>query len=249
MPGKRLAVACAVIAAVSLSMFHPAFGESNHGSGNASEMEMHHLHILLNQGISMAAEGSNLAMLAGMQTTPDLDRPTLRHGQMMIANGRNLLLRTLKGPKMAALSADGRVPAALVRYSRDLGEAMLLYIHRLEPLDIDRMSSRRNITLQRINIVLNHALKMASDGANLNMIARMGMAGDVDRITLEEGGRMIQHARSLYREAMEGEAMKRLRGMEGKAEPSSMLSLTLELAESVSGMIELLAGMPAPVEQ
>ena len=246
MQPRRSAAGRALIAAAILFLNSPAYGEMRHGPGSAAEMEMHHLHILLNQGISMVAEGSDLVMLAGMQATPDLDRPTLRHGQMMIASGRDLIGRALDGPEMTALASGGHAPASLVRYSRELGEAIRRYMKLLERLDIDRMSSRRNLPLQRMNIVLNHALKMASDGANLVMVARMGMAGDVDRLTLEQGERMISQARGLCREVTNGESMKRLREMEGTAAPSGMIALTGELAGSVSEIIELLARMPAP---
>lgn len=246
MNGKRIAVFFGIIASVSLLAPHPSFGEENRGGPNAAEMEMHHLHILLNQGISMAAEGSNLVMLAGMQMTPALDRPTLRHGQMMIVNGRELIRRSLDGPEMAALTEGGRVDPALMEYSRELGEAMLSYMKCLEGLDIERMSSRRTKTLQRMNIILNHALGMASEGANLVMVARMGMAGNVDRFSLDHGERMMRHARELYRETMSGEAMTRLRDLGVTPESSPMMKLTRDLAAAVRKVIELLERMPPP---
>ena len=75
MTGKRFALYWVTIASLSLLMPHPSFGEMERGTEEATEMKIHHLHILLNQGISMAADGSNLVMLGGMQTTPALDRP------------------------------------------------------------------------------------------------------------------------------------------------------------------------------
>ncbi|MGA6993889.1 MAG: hypothetical protein WBX50_08330 [Candidatus Deferrimicrobiaceae bacterium] len=246
MTGKRFALYWVIIASVSLLMPHPSFGEAKRGTEEATEMKLHHLHILLNQGISMAAEGSNLVMLAGMQTTPALDRPTLRHGQMMIANGRELIRRTLSGPEMASLSGRGHAASSLMQYSRELGEAMLAYMKHLEKLDVDRMSSHRTRTLQRMNIILNHSLGMASEGANLIMIARMGMAGEVDRVSLEHGEGMIAHAGGLYRDTMDGEAMEGLRDLGVTRESSSMMAFTLDLAEAVSKVIGLLARMPAP---
>lgn len=246
MKGKRNASFWVIVASISLLMPHPSFGEVKRGEKYAAEMEMHHLHILLNQGISMAAEGSSLVMLAGMQTTPALDRPTLRHGQMMIVNGRELIHRSLSGPEMASLSEGGHAGSPLMKYSRELGETMLAYMKLLEKLDIDRMSSHRTITLQRMNIILNHALGMASEGANLIMIARMGMAGEVDRVSLEHGEWMIAHARELCRETIDGEAMKRLRDLGVTPESSSMMALTRDLADAVSKIIGLLARMPSP---
>ena len=244
MNGKRIASILLLTASLFLAASSPAFGERGHGPEHAAEMEMHHLHILLNQGISMMTEGANLVMLAGMQTTPALDRPTLRHGQMMIANGRDLVRRSLHGPEMKSLSEGPHAASPLLRYSRDLGEAMTAYMKRLEELDLDRMSSGETRTLQRVNIILNHALGMASEGANLVMVARMGMAGTVDRFSLEQGERMIAHARDLHRETMEGEAMRRLRDLGVTPETSSMMKLTQDLADDVSRIIELLARMP-----
>jgi len=136
---KLVALSWVIIASLSLSISHPSFGEMNHGARDTAEMEMHHLHILLNHGITMVTEGSNLVMLA-----------------------------------------------------------------------------------------------------------RMGMAGEVDRFSLEHGERMISHARNLYREAMDGEAMKRLRDLGVTPESSPMMKLTRDLAEAISKIIELLARMPAP---
>ena len=243
---KRIALSWVIIASLSLSISRPSFGEMNHGARDTAEMEMHHLHILLNHGIAMVTEGSNLVMLAGMQMTPALDRPTLQHGQMMIVSGRKLIQRSLEGPEMASLSEGGHAASSLMRYSRDLGEAMLAYMKLLEKLDADRMSSRQTMTLERMNMILNHALEMASEGANLIMLARMDMAGEVDRFSLEHGERMISHARGLFREVMDGEAMKRMRDLGVTPESSPMMKLTRNLAEAISKIIELLARMPPP---
>ena len=244
---RRLAAMYGVVlVSVSLVMSPACFGEVRHGDANAAEMEMHHLHILLNQGITMVTEGTNLVLLAGMGAAPALDRPTLRHGQMMIANGRELIRRSIDGPEMASLSKSGRAASSLVRYSRELGEAMLAYLKDLEKLDVDSMSSRRTMTLQRMIVILNHALEMASEGANMIMLARMGMAGEVDRFSLEHGERAIFHARQLYRETMESEAMKDLREFDVTGESAPMINLTRDLAEDVSKLMELLARMPPP---
>jgi len=244
---RRLVALCVgILVSLSLVMSPPCLGEVRHGDADAAEMEMHHLHILLNHGIAMVTEGSNLVMLAGMGAAPALDRPTLRHGQMMIANGRELIRRSIEGPEMASLSKSGHAASPLVRYSRELGEAMLAYLKHLEKLDVDRMSSRQTMTLQRMIVILNHVLEMASEGASMIMLARMGMAGEVDRFSLGHGEKIISHARQLYRETMDGEVMKNLREFGVTRETGPMITLTRDLAEDVSKLIELLARMPPP---
>lgn len=246
MKRRLVALYGGILVSLSLVMSPPCLGEVRHGNADAAEMEMHHLHILLNHGIAMVTEGSNLVMLAGMGAAPALDRPTLRHGQMMIANGRELIRRSIEGPEMASFSKGGHAASPLVRYSRELGEAMLTYLKHLEKLDVDRMSSRRTMTLQRMIVILNHVLEMASEGASMIMLARMGMAGEVDRFSLEHGERIISHARQLYRETMDSEAMKNLREFDVTRETAPMITLTRDLAEDVSKLIELLARMPPP---
>ena len=55
MNGRRMALSRVLFTTVSPVMSPPSSGEMKQKAGDAAGMELHHLHILLNQGISMAA--------------------------------------------------------------------------------------------------------------------------------------------------------------------------------------------------
>jgi hypothetical protein len=214
-----------------------------HGSGDTSSMKMHHFHIMMNHGITMVAEGSNLVMLAGMKMTAPIDKPTLKHGQMMLAQGKMVIRRSLSGPEMEAMMKGKHADSPLMQYTHEIGEAMLNVIQILEKMDVGHMSDPNMMTMHHMHISLNHALHMASEGSNLVMLGQMGMAGDVDSFSVDHGKEMIENARGLYSEIMEGKPMQDIHGKGKSPEKSPMMKLTHELAESILKVIDLLDRM------
>lgn len=227
------------------AFLHPgsfAMAGEEHG-GKMPDMQTHHFHIMMNHGIAMVAEGSNLVMLAGMKMTTDLDRPTFAHGQVMIANGKKVILRSLSGPEMTDMMKGEDATSPLMNYTHALGEAMLVVIDNLEKMDVKHMSSSQSMTMHHMHITLNHVLQMAVEGSNLVMLGQMGMAGKVDEFSIEHGKMMMSNARSLYTETMEGKAMKFMHGLGVTPENSPMMKLTYNLAESILKVIDLLGQM------
>jgi hypothetical protein len=127
------------------------------GAGRKSEastaaMKLHHLHIMMNHGLSMATEGSNLVMIAGGNKTPaldpaalqmaaqgsslimiaqmgmagDVDSFSLEHGKNMMAQARDLFNETMKGKVMMDMHRKGYSPgkAPLMKMTHELGEAV-----------------------------------------------------------------------------------------------------------------------------
>lgn len=227
------------------AFLHPGSfaGTGEEHGGKMPGMQTHHFHIMMNHGIAMVAEGSNLVMLAGMKMTPDLDRPTFAHGQVMIANGKKVILRSLSGPEMMDMMKGEDATSPLMKYTHALGEAMLVVIDNLEKMDMKHMSSSESMTMHHMHITLNHALKMSAEGSNLVMLGQMGMAGKVDEFSIEHGKMMISNARALYTETMEGKAMKFMHGLGVTPENSPMMKLTYDLAESILKVIDLLGRM------
>ena len=82
---KRLLTAVtALVFMLSIGLSGIAFARHE---GDAS-MDMHHMHTLMNHGLEMVAEGSNMVMLAEMKMTPSVDPMTLEHGRHMIKSGK-----------------------------------------------------------------------------------------------------------------------------------------------------------------
>jgi hypothetical protein len=228
------------------AFLHPggiASAGEGQGSGDTSGMKMHHFHIMMNHGITMVAEGSNLVMLAGMKMAAPIDKPTLKHGQMMLAQGKEVIRRSLSGPEMEDMMKGKHADSPLMHYTHEIGEAMLKVIQILEKMDVWHMSDPNMMTMHHMHIALNHALQMASEGSNLVMLGQMGMAGDVDSFSVDHGKEMIENARGLYSEIMDGRPMQDMHEKGKFLENLPMMKLTNELAESILKVIDLLGRM------
>ena len=65
--------------------------------------------------------------------------------------------------------------------------------------------------------MVNNAVNMASEGANLVMLGKMGMASDIDGLSINHGKQMMSNAKALINKIMKGDAMKNLhKAGEGK---------------------------------
>ncbi len=95
------------VTAVAFMLSIGLLGTAHAKDGGAASMDMHHLHQLMNHGLEMVAEGSNMVMLAEMKMTAAIDPMTLEHGRHMIKTGKEVIERAMKGPEMQGL-AQGR---------------------------------------------------------------------------------------------------------------------------------------------
>lgn len=244
MKPKMIMIAGILLVALFL---HPGgIARAGKEHGDMAEMKLHHFHVLMNHGITMVAEGSNLIMLAGMKMTPSIDESTLRHGQMMLKKGKEVIQRSLSGPEMQAMMEGEHAGSPLMKYTHDIGEAMFKVIAILEKMDIRRMADPDMMIMHHMHISLNYALHMASEGSNLVMLGQMDMAGEVDTFSIDHGKVMIENARKLYSEIMGGRPMQEMhaKGYSPKSWP--MMNVTHELAESILKLIDLLGQMPPP---
>ena len=114
-----LGVVMAVAFVLTIGLFGTAYAK--HG-GDAS-MDMHHLHMLMNHGLEMVAEGSNMVMLAEMKMTAAMDPMTLEHGHQMIKEGKEVIEHALKGPEMQAMHKGGHGDDPMMKYTHELGNA------------------------------------------------------------------------------------------------------------------------------
>jgi hypothetical protein len=104
----RLVVIPLAVFWVSLSIWSSARAqEAKHEHDAGASMEMRHMHIMMNHGLEMVTEGSNLVMLAEMNMSPDLDPVTLNHGRSMMEEGRGMIQHMLSGPEMEAMHKSG----------------------------------------------------------------------------------------------------------------------------------------------
>jgi hypothetical protein len=241
---KRLlgAVIALVFALFSLIFSNAYAEEKKHSHGNDASMAMHHLHMLMNHGLEMVAEGSNMVMLAEMKMASSVDPMTLEHGRHMIKSGKEVIEHALKGPEMQAMHKAGHGDAPLMKYTHELGEAMMTVANMLDKMSMEGPMSEDMMTMHHMHIMMNHALEMAAEGSNMVMLGQMGMAKDVDKYSVEHGKMMLSDASSMLKEVMEGKAMQEMhqKGVKGD---NAMMAETHKIGDAAKKVIDLLGKM------
>jgi hypothetical protein len=240
--GSALVIAMVFVLAGSLQA-----GEMKH-EGSAA-MQMHHFHILMNHGLGMVAGGSNMVMMAEMNMAPGLDPTTIEHGHAMVGQGKGIIRRVLSGPEMTGMMTGKEAEIPLMKYTHNLGETMLEYAELLEGMEMGQMMTPESMSMHHMHMMINHALKMAAEGSSLVMLGQMGMAGSVDDFTMEHGKTMMNSARALLAEVMEGKAMRDMMGPGGMTvEKGGMMRYTHKLAEKATEIMDMLEKMPAAAQ-
>jgi hypothetical protein len=205
MKSKKRLLGAVMAVAFMLSIGLSGTAHAQHG-GDAS-MDMHHLHMLMNHGLEMVAEGSNMVMLAEMKMASTIDPMTLEHGRHMIKSGKEVIEHALKGPEMQAMHTAGHGDDPLMKYTHELGNAMMDVVTMLEKMSMEGPMSPDMMTMHHMHIMINHALEMAAQGSNMVMMGQMGMSKDIDKYSNEHGKMMLSDARAVLTEVMTGKAM------------------------------------------
>jgi len=108
----------------------PAVAEED----KASQMQMHHLHLMINHSVEMAAEGANLMMLGQMGMDKASDEKTIQHGKAMIGQAKTMLDQALSGGTMKKLHEGDAAKSPQMAYTHKLGESAKAYIGELEAM-------------------------------------------------------------------------------------------------------------------
>ncbi len=128
---KRMTLLLAAIAFLGVgSGIRPLCAQEHQGSS----MELHHMHLVINHAVQMAAEGCNLEMLVETNMAPGIDEQAVEHGKGMIREGKALIKSVLQSKAMTALHEKGAGESKEMTYTHKLAEAALAYIDRLEEM-------------------------------------------------------------------------------------------------------------------
>ncbi len=223
---------------------HVYAGEMKHMHGEGASMEMHHMHTMMNHGLAMVAEGSSMVMLAEMKMAPSIDPLTLGHGRSMIKSGKEVIEHALSGPEMKGLHKAGHGDDPLMKYTHELGEAMMKVVDMLEKMSMEGPMAADMMTMHHMHIMINHALGMAAEGANMVMLGQMGMAKEVDKYSIEHGKMMMKDARTLLTEVLGGKAMTEMHE-KGVKMDNAMMAETHKIGEAAMKVTDLLEKMPS----
>jgi hypothetical protein len=207
-------------------------------------MAMHHQHQMLNHALAMALQGSNLVMIGQMEMAPGLDKLSIDHGNKMIKNGRATWNTMMSGDTMMKMHSAGKSPDndPTMKYTHELAEAQLKVIDLLEK---HAAMKGHTMAMHHQHLILNHALEMALEGADMSMTGQMGMAPGVDSHSMDHGKTMIKSARSLWNEVMSGGEMMQMHGEGMTPSGHKGMAFTHELGEAQLKVMDLLEKMPS----
>ena len=236
---RLLGAVMAVAFMLSMGLFGTAYAK--HG-GDAA-MDMHHLHMLMNHGLEMVAQGSNLVMLANMKMTPAVDSMTLEHGRQMMKEGKEVIDRALKGPEMQAMHKAGHGDDPMMKYTHELGNAIMTVADLLDKMNMEGPMTDDMMAMHHMHIMINHALEMAAQGSNMVMLGQMGMSKDIDKYTTDHGKMMLSDASALLTEVMTGKTMTGMHEKGVTTGGSPMMSDTHKIGDAAKNVIDLLNKM------
>ena len=240
MKSKKRLLGAVMAVAFMLSIGLSGTAHAQHG-GDAS-MDMHHLHQLMNHGLEMVAEGSNMVMLAEMKMAASIDPMTLEHGRQMIKSGKEVIAHALTGPEMQAMHKAGHGDAPLMKNTHELGDAITTVADLLDKMSTEGPMSEDMMAMHHMHVMINHALEMAAQGSNMVMLGQMGMSKDIDKYSIEHGKMMLSDASALLTEVMTGKAMTGMHE-KGVAGGNAMMADTHKIGDAAKKVIDLLDKM------
>ena len=235
---KLLGAVMSVAFMLSIGLFGTAYAKHDMDAS----MDMHHLHTLMNHGLEMVAEGSNMVMLAEMKMTASVDPMTLEHGKHMIKSGKEVIEHALKGPEMQAMHKAGHGDAPLMKYTHELGNAIMDVANLLEKMSMEGPMTEDMMAMHHMHIMINHALEMAAQGSNMVMLGQMGMSKDIDKYSMEHGKMMLADARAMLTEVMTGKAMTGMHE-KGVTGGNAMMADTHKIGDAAKKVVDLLDKM------
>lgn len=125
---KKVTLLMAVIALLGFGAgARPLYAQEHHGGS----MQLHHMHLVINHAVEMAAEGSSLAMLGEMNMAPGVDEQAVEHGKGMIREAKSLVKGVLQSKTMTELHEKGEGQSKEMAYTHKLAEAATAYIDQL----------------------------------------------------------------------------------------------------------------------
>lgn len=173
------------------------------------ETRVHYLNTMMNNGLIMSMEGSNLSMLAGMNMAPAIDQQTSERGEELMRRGKRLVEEALTGPDMVDIYVSGSKDYPAVRDIRSLGDYILKAAYSLDNMYEDAMTNEDVMTIHHMHVLINNALSAAAEGANMIILGKLDLAGRAN-LSVQHGKEMLKEARVILLDLLTGEAMQNM---------------------------------------
>ncbi len=217
---------CLIVLLAAGAGARTAIAADGKGEHAGDTLERHRRHVMMNHGLIMALQGSNLVMLSRMNLAPGLDEVTLKHGQGWFGQGKKFI-------EGAGPGGDPLVKDTLALH--DAMQAVLKELEKMKPPG----SSVEAVTMHHMCIALSHALERAVEGSNLILLGRMSRKEGGEEGSVVHGRSMMADARILWKEIVEGSAMKSIHGMGMSSKTAAMMGAIHRLADAGRKVMEL----------
>ncbi len=188
--------------------------------------DFHPIHMMLNNGLNMILDGSSLIMMTEMDIDISFAKDPQAHGNMMIATGRKLIDRALKGPVMVDMHVKKMGLGSMMEATHELGELMLKTAYTQKVMQPATELSDNANNLHIIHLETNHALMMACQGSNMFMIGQGDRSNDLVRYSFEQGREMMLTARTVLQDLLTSPQLKVLETSALSPEDLKLLAFT-----------------------
>jgi len=171
----------------------------------------HPAHMLMNYGLNMIADGSNLIMSAQMDVKTTIGQDQIDYGKETINRGKSFVERALKGPSMVEKHMQNTDDENNMMLStHKLGQLILEAAYSPEIFEPEQLkNSAVAHNLLAIQLKANNALMMSTQGSNMVMTGQSDWSEKyINRFYIDQGRDLIGNARDVIFELLNGEEMK-----------------------------------------
>lgn len=207
---SRLLVTTGVLLALSICLHTLLPSSGAAASRRGADVQIYSLQILVNQAYQMALEGAGLVMLDQMGKGGIFSGVIAKRGWTMIDLGPRIISEAMNGDEMSQLIRDGRGKDPLLLTVKENAAELLRAVDEIK--DYLQIKNDEPVRSQMHSLVtlLNHGMKMATDGANMIMLGRTGEQGGAKDTLQKHGRAMMRDSRVLIIRLSDNDTMKEL---------------------------------------
>ena len=240
MRNEKTRILTAVLALALIPIFSSIAAGMIFWSG-PTHMEMAHMKVMLNHGLIMILDGSNLAMVGKIDRSDEMDEVSIKAGLDMMEKGKTTVTHLLSGEQMMMLHEEGHKDDPMMKTTHELAENILKIADISEKMGKPMSMSDKESEMYHLHIMLNQAMKQAAGGWNLMALGRMDMGSEMDEYSEMHGRNMIKDARALIVQISDSKAMKNMHSMGMSPEDSTMMKQMHHLTELYLKLIDFLS--------
>jgi hypothetical protein len=200
-----------VVALVLALTLLPAPGQAAGRQRSEEAIKLTGVHVMLNQAYQMILEGSGLVILGEMDGSSATGKSLAATGRRMLKRGRSLLTGISSGAELNELTKEvGSTPR--VKRARELADTLLEAADNIDRYLASKSSGGNRTAIDQLFMLLNHGMKMSTDGANMIMKGRIGPSNGASDFSQKHGRAMMRDGRVLIVRLSTNDTMKELEG-------------------------------------